>query len=270
LLCGVRVTIGGQDTAAVAMHGIAVLDLMPQMLSPPGAEVVIDGRPMLYFAGTAYFALQGEPRVIDAAARAMQRRGLHPATSRSGFGESSLLVQVEELAARFFGAEAALVVASGYAGPSVMMQCAPQGLDLILLLGEPERHDRLRANADRLRRGLRRLGLAVADWPTPIVFVQAGNGDNMARPAARALRAWPCHLPFAQLPRRWRGGCLAHRRVRHPHRRDDRPPAAGDGRAAVAPVVRSGPAAIRACPSPPSSVRPTRARASSPACRGPG
>jgi 8-amino-7-oxononanoate synthase len=92
-------------------------------------------------------------------------------------------VQVEELAARFFGAEAALVVASGYAGPSVLMQCAPQGFDLILLLVEPERRDRLRANADRLRRGLRRLGLAVADWPT------GRRRSSACRPATATT--WP-------------------------------------------------------------------------------
>ena len=53
------------------------------MQSPPGPRVRIDGREMLYFAGTGYLGLQGDPRVIEAACAAVREYGLHPATTRT-------------------------------------------------------------------------------------------------------------------------------------------------------------------------------------------
>jgi 7-keto-8-aminopelargonate synthetase-like enzyme len=97
---------------------------MPLMQSPPGPRARIDGREVLYFAGTGYLGLQGDPRVIDAACEAVRTYGVHPATSRTGFGESPPLLAVEANAARFFGTEAALYLASGYAGMAVLAQAA--------------------------------------------------------------------------------------------------------------------------------------------------
>lgn len=109
-----------------------MLPVMPMMSSPPGPEAVIDGRSVLYFAGTGYLGLQGDPRVIEAACQAVRRHGVHPATSRTGFGESSLLLQVERLAAQWFGADDALYVVTGYAGPGLLMQSAQTRFDLVL------------------------------------------------------------------------------------------------------------------------------------------
>lgn len=106
---------------------------MMLMQSPPGAQVVLNGRPTLYFAGTAYFALQGNAQVLRAAIDAIQQYGLHPATSRSGFGETPLLLGLETQAAHYFGTEAALYVAAGYAGPSVLIQAAQQSYDLVVM-----------------------------------------------------------------------------------------------------------------------------------------
>jgi 7-keto-8-aminopelargonate synthetase-like enzyme len=105
---------------------------MPVMQSPPGPRVVIDGREMLYFAGTGYLGLQGDPRVIEAACEAARTYGVHPATSRTGFGESPPLLDVEERAARFFGTDRALYVVSGYAGMSTLVQSADSPPALIL------------------------------------------------------------------------------------------------------------------------------------------
>ncbi len=104
---------------------------MSVMSSPPGTEVLVDGRSVLYFAGTAYFALQGDPRVMEAACSAVRQYGIHPATSRTGFGETPLLRSVENRAAKFFSADDALYFAAGYAGPSLLMQGAEQRFDLI-------------------------------------------------------------------------------------------------------------------------------------------
>ena len=52
---------------------------------------------------------------------------------------------------------------------------------LRILLAETALRERLRRNISRLRTGLRGQALQVADWPTPIVCVQVGDGANMAR-----------------------------------------------------------------------------------------
>jgi 7-keto-8-aminopelargonate synthetase-like enzyme len=92
------------------------------MLSPPGPETVIDGRPYLYFGGTSYLGLAGHPEVIEAACAAVRRYGLHTATSRAGFGTSPPLQEVERLAAEFFGHEAAYYFVSGYVGNHILVQ----------------------------------------------------------------------------------------------------------------------------------------------------
>ncbi|MFN0127223.1 MAG: aminotransferase class I/II-fold pyridoxal phosphate-dependent enzyme [Verrucomicrobiales bacterium] len=90
------------------------------MQSPPGPETVIDGVRYLYFGGTSYLGLHGHPAVINAGCRALEHYGVHTATSRAGFGTSPLLVEVEQLAARFFGTEDAFWFASGYSANHVL------------------------------------------------------------------------------------------------------------------------------------------------------
>lgn len=92
----------------------------PLMQSPPGPETVIDGVRYLYFGGTSYLGLHGHPDVIAAGCRALERYGVHTATSRAGFGTSPLQVEVERLAARFLGAEEAFWFSSGYAANHVL------------------------------------------------------------------------------------------------------------------------------------------------------
>ncbi len=84
------------------------------MESGPGSWTVIDGRRCLYFGGTGYLGLQTHPEVIKAAQEALARYGTCSATSRNGFGTTPLYRDVEETAARFFAAEDAVYLASGY------------------------------------------------------------------------------------------------------------------------------------------------------------
>ena len=93
---------------------------MSVMGSPPGAETIIDGKPYLYFAGTGYLGLQGDPRVIEAGCEALRKYGVHTATSRGGFGDNPVTLEVERLAANFFGTEDAFYIATGYAGPTIL------------------------------------------------------------------------------------------------------------------------------------------------------
>jgi 7-keto-8-aminopelargonate synthetase-like enzyme len=106
---------------------------IPVMESPPGPTAVIDGRRYAYFAGTSYLGLAGHPRVINAARDAARRYGIHTATSRSGFGHNPLTLQVEALAAAFFGLEAAFYFSSGYISNHIVLQAYAGQVDRVFV-----------------------------------------------------------------------------------------------------------------------------------------
>jgi len=105
---------------------------MPVMDTAPGPVARIDGREVLYFAGTGYLGLQGDARVIEAGCAALRSHGLHAATTRTGFGETALLQDVERLAAGFMGTESALYYASGYPGMGMLAQAGAGSVALVL------------------------------------------------------------------------------------------------------------------------------------------
>lgn len=92
------------------------------METAPGAEVTINGRRCVYFGGTGYFGLQGHPEVIEAGIKAFRQYGLHIATSRTGFGNNPVLLEVERKIADFFGTEEAIYLASGYLSNLILVQ----------------------------------------------------------------------------------------------------------------------------------------------------
>ena len=103
------------------------------MEGPPGPVTRIDGRDYLYFGGTSYLGLSGHPEVIEAGCAAMRRYGVHTATSRSGFGNSALVLEVERRAAEFFGTESAFYYPSGYAGNHILIQALADRADVVLI-----------------------------------------------------------------------------------------------------------------------------------------
>ena len=84
------------------------------MESPPGPETVLNGRRCLYFGGTGYFALHGHPEVIAAGVAAFRKYGVHSATSRTGFGNTPVQLELERKIAGYFGTEASIHFVSGY------------------------------------------------------------------------------------------------------------------------------------------------------------
>jgi 8-amino-7-oxononanoate synthase len=105
----------------------------PLMEGPPGALTHIDGREYLYFGGTSYLGLAGREEVILAGCEALRRFGIHTSTSRSGYGNCSLTLQVERLAADFFGTAGAFYFASGYAGNHILIQALAHRADVALI-----------------------------------------------------------------------------------------------------------------------------------------
>ncbi len=104
----------------------------PLMEGPPGALTRIDGKEYLYFGGTGYLGLAGHAEVIQAACEALRRYGIHTSTSRSGYGNNSLTLEVERLAAEFFGTAGAFYFASGYAGNHILIQAVADRADVVL------------------------------------------------------------------------------------------------------------------------------------------
>jgi len=92
------------------------------MESAPGARAVINGKEVDYFCGCGYYGLQAHPELIKAACEAVKKYGIGSATSRSGYGNNPVLLEVEEKASQFFGTESALYFVSGYLGNSILLQ----------------------------------------------------------------------------------------------------------------------------------------------------
>lgn len=102
------------------------------MMSPPGAQTVVDGVTYDYFGGTSYLGLHGHTEVIDAACRAAQTFGIHSATSRSRYSSQPVL-NVERLAASFFDREAAYYFVSGYVGTAILIRALAPSVDAIFI-----------------------------------------------------------------------------------------------------------------------------------------
>lgn len=110
-----RQAAAGLMAVGAGVRGLAAQFLAgPMMEGPPGTETVIDGKKYLYFGGTSYYGFQGDPAVAEAACRALRKYGLHPSTSRAGFGNSPIYEEVEKKASAYFGAERSCYLASGY------------------------------------------------------------------------------------------------------------------------------------------------------------
>jgi 7-keto-8-aminopelargonate synthetase-like enzyme len=97
------------------------------MDGPPGPETVINGRKVLYFGGVGYFCLHDHPESMEAGINAWRRLGLNSGTSRAGMGTTTLIMEVERTAARFFGTDDAAYIASGYLSNTAGVQALREG-----------------------------------------------------------------------------------------------------------------------------------------------
>jgi 8-amino-7-oxononanoate synthase len=103
------------------------------MESAPGPETVINGKRVLYFGGTGYFALHGHPEVIEAGIAAFRKYGVHPATSRTGFGNCPVQVELERQIAEFFGTEDSIHFVSGYLDNLFLVQALKDRVGAIFI-----------------------------------------------------------------------------------------------------------------------------------------
>jgi len=103
------------------------------MEGAPGPETVINGKRYVYFGGTGYFALQGHPDLIEAGVAAFRKYGVHPATSRTGFGNNPIQIELESKIAEYFGTEDSLHFVSGYLDNLFLVQALKDRTDIVVI-----------------------------------------------------------------------------------------------------------------------------------------
>ncbi|MGB7767324.1 MAG: 8-amino-7-oxononanoate synthase [Verrucomicrobiia bacterium] len=101
--------------------------------SPQGTRIQISGQTLLNFSSNDYLGLANDPRLKDAAIKAVEKFGAGSGASRLICGSLAPHHELEEALARFKGAEAALGFSSGYA-TAVGTICALLGKGDIVIL----------------------------------------------------------------------------------------------------------------------------------------
>lgn len=82
--------------------------------SAQDTEVVIDGKKMLMLGSNSYMGLTNDPRIKEAATKAVEKYGSGCAGSRFLNGTLDIHIELEEKFADFLGKEAAIVFTTGY------------------------------------------------------------------------------------------------------------------------------------------------------------
>lgn len=80
------------------------------------------GRELCFFSGCDYYRLSSHPRILAALREGLRRFGLTVAASRRTTGNHAVYLELEKELCNFFGAEAALVVSTGYLTNLVVAQ----------------------------------------------------------------------------------------------------------------------------------------------------
>lgn len=95
----------------------------PESLQQVRRTYVRQGRRELsFFSGCDYFRLSSHPKILAAVRTGMQRYGLNVAASRRTTGNHAVYLTLEKELCRFYRAEAALVVSTGYLTNLVVAQ----------------------------------------------------------------------------------------------------------------------------------------------------
>ena len=82
--------------------------------SPQGAWLVVDGSRTLNFCSNNYLGLANHPRLVEAACKALETRGVGPAAVRTIAGTMDLHLELEKRLASFKGVEGAITFQSGF------------------------------------------------------------------------------------------------------------------------------------------------------------
>lgn len=98
---------------------------------PQGAWFEVDGRRCLNFCSNNYLGLANDARLKDAAKKAIDKYGVGPGAVRTIAGTQSLHIEFEEKMSAFKGAEATILLASGFTANLATVPCLVGKQDLI-------------------------------------------------------------------------------------------------------------------------------------------
>ncbi len=96
------------------LHKVGRRRFLRTVMSAPAGRVVLDGREVITLGSNNYLGLSTHPKVIEAAANAVQEYGAGASGSRLLTGNCQLYTNLEAKIAEVKGTEAALVFSSGY------------------------------------------------------------------------------------------------------------------------------------------------------------
>ncbi len=99
--------------------------------SPQGAWLVVDGKKVLNFCSNNYLGLANDPRLVKAAAEAMNKYGVGPGAVRSIAGTMQIHLELEKRIAEFKGVDAAIVLQSGFAANLAAIPAMVQKEDVL-------------------------------------------------------------------------------------------------------------------------------------------
>ena len=101
--------------------------------SPTCAEMLLDGRRVINFAGSAYLGIARDPALLTAASEALQQYGARVHIPLEYGVLTPPQAEVERVAADFFGAPAAIYLASGYFVGLAVLTGLHARFDVVLL-----------------------------------------------------------------------------------------------------------------------------------------
>lgn len=101
-----------QDVASLKEQGLFIN--IRTIQSAQGSRITVDGKQVLNFCANNYLGLANDPRMKEAAKKAIDQYGVGPAAVRSIAGTISLHLEFEKRMAAFKGVEDALYVQSGF------------------------------------------------------------------------------------------------------------------------------------------------------------
>lgn len=175
---------------------------MKALQSPTGAEIQVDGRKLINFAGSAYLGISRDPALISAATDALHRYGVRVHIPPEYGMKTQPHHDVEEETARFFDTPAAIYLPTGYfIGLAVLTGLRSQ-FDVVLLDETPHYnlrdaaaasgavvrtfahhdYDALESQLSRARRdGLRPVIAVDGVCPTYGIIPQIGRYAELAR-----------------------------------------------------------------------------------------
>ncbi len=130
-------------------------------------------RTLSYFSGCDYFRMASHPKVLKGIKIGLKKFGLNVAASRMTTGNHPIYTELESALKRYFGAEDALLVSSGYVTNSIVAQALAGEFSHVLL--DTEAHPAL---VD-----------AAQFFNAPIVKFKTRDAEDLARVIHRCGRA---------------------------------------------------------------------------------